>query len=55
MKLTNDIYLQVEIFEENGNVKVFIVEEDSTGVTTSNIKDIKDISKALEDYLTEIL
>jgi len=55
MKLINDISLQVDIFVEDGQYKVFIAEENSTGSTTSNIKSIKDISKALEDYLSDIL
>jgi hypothetical protein len=55
MKLINDISLQVDIFEEDGQIKVFIAEENSTGSTTSNVETIEDISKALEDYLSDIL
>jgi hypothetical protein len=55
MKLSNDISLQVDIFEEDGQIKVFIAEENSTGSTTSNVETIEDISKALEDYLSDIL
>ena len=54
MQLVNDISLQVDIFVEDGQYKVFIAEENSTGSTTSNIKNIKDISKALENYLLSI-
>ena len=55
MKLNNDISLQVDIFEEDGQVKVFIAKENSTGSTTSNVETIEDISKALEGYLSDIL
>ena len=55
MKLNNDISLQVDIFEEDGRVKVFIAEENSTGSTISNVETIEDISKALENYLSDIL
>lgn len=54
MKLIDDISLQLDIFAENGRYKIFIAEENSTGITL-NIKNIKDISKAVENYLTEVL
>lgn len=54
MNLNDDLSLQIDIFEEDGQTKVFIAEENSTG-TTTNIEDIKDISKALESYLSDIL
>ena len=55
MKLNNDISLQVDIFEEDGQTKVFIAKENSTGSTTSKVETIEDISKALENYLSDIL
>ena len=55
MKLNKDLSLQVDIFEEDGQTKVFIAKENSTGSTTSRIETIEDISKALTDYLSEIL
>lgn len=55
MKLKKEISLQVDIFEEDGNVKVFIAEENSTGSTTSNIETVEDVGKAVENYLIEIL
>jgi hypothetical protein len=54
VKLNNGISLQVDIFEEDGQVKVFIAKENSTGSTTSNVETIEDISKALENYLSDI-
>ena len=55
MKLNKDISLQLDIFEEDGQVKVFIAEENSTGSTISNVETIEDIGKALENYLSDIL
>lgn len=56
MKLINNkISLQVDIFVEDGQYKVSIEEENSAGGIISNVKNIKDISKALENYLSNIL
>lgn len=55
MKLIEDISLQVDIFTEDGQVKIFIAKENSTGSIVSNIENIKDISNTLENYLSNIL
>ena len=55
MKLKKEISLQVDIFEEDGDIKVFIAEENSTGSTISNVETVEDVSKAVENYLINIL
>lgn len=54
MKLIENISLQVDIFVEDGEYKVFIAEENGAS-SISNVKDTKDICKALENYLSRIL
>ena len=51
MKLNKDISLQVDIFEEDGQVKVFIANENSTGSTVGDVKTLGDIQDILKDYL----
>lgn len=55
MKLIENISLQVDIFVEDGQYKVSIEEENATGGIISDVNNIKDISKALENYLSNIL
>lgn len=56
MKLINNkLSLLVDIFVEDGQYKVSIEEENAAGGIVSNVKNIKDISKALENYLSNIL
>lgn len=50
--IDNKISLLVDIFVEDGQYKVSIEEENAAGGITSNVKNIKDISKALENYLS---
>ena len=53
--INNRISLLVDIFVEDGQYKILIEEENAAGGITSNVKNIKDISKALENYLLNIL
>ena len=52
MNLNDDLSLQIDIFEEDGQTKVFIAEENSTG-STSTVETKEDILSAIRNYLED--